>query len=348
MTITTTSTRRLRVITNSELSTYRRCPREHHYAYALGYRPVEDAEALRFGNMIHRGLELLWSGAHLSDAIAAACKGAADAYEAAKARVLLLGYVERWGAEHFGEVVSVEREFRAPLVNPETGAASRTFELGGKLDVLLRDRFVEHKTTSEDIGPGSVYWRRLQLDSQVSTYYAGARALGHEVRGCIYDVIRKPGLRPSAVPLTDADGVKIVHDASGARVRTKDGKKWRESSDTAQGYVLQTRPETPDEYGDRLAADVAANPDRYYQRGEVVRLQAEELEAQADAWQVARAMREAELAGFAPRNVDACARGRICSYFEVCAGAASLDDAARFQRLEHVHAELSADAPEAA
>jgi hypothetical protein len=336
----------LRVVTNSELKTFRRCQREHHISYGLGYRALEDAEALRFGNMFHTGREALWLRAGLEAAIAAAVAGAADEYEAAKVRVLLTGYEARWGGPP-EDFVDAEVEFRAPLINPETGAASRTFVLGGKIDGLMLRRFSELKTTSEDIGMGSVYWRRLTLDPQVSTYYAGAKALGHEVDSCLYDVVRKPALRPSAVPLVDDMGVKIVLDANGQRVRTKDGKKWRETSDTAQGYVLQTRPETPAEYEARLTEDVAANPDKYYQRGEVVRLEADEREAQQDAWQLTRSMREAELAGRYPRNPDSCMRyGRVCAYFDVCCGTAQLEDTSRFERVENVHQELSVEAAE--
>jgi hypothetical protein len=69
------------------------------------------------------------------------------------------------------------------LINPATGRASQTRQLGGKLDVLVRDQdsralIIEHKTSSEDLGPGSDYWRRLRMDPQISTYFVGARALG--------------------------------------------------------------------------------------------------------------------------------------------------------------------------
>lgn len=336
-------TTRLKVITNSELTCFRRCQREHRYAYGLGYRAVEDVESLRFGAAIHLGLEAWWLGKGVECAIERATEKTADAFEAAKLRVLLRGYDARWSSEHHA-VVGVEVEFRAPLVNPESGSVSRTYELGGKIDVLLARGFCEHKTTAQEIGVGSVYWRKLVLDPQVSTYYAGAKALGHEVDHCVYDVIRKPAQRPSQVPLLDDDGVKIVLDLAGARVRTKDGKKWRQTGDGELGYVLQTRPETAEEYEARLTEEVAANPDRYYQRGEVVRLEAEEREAQLDAWQLTRSMREAELAGRFPRNVDACERyGRVCSFFSVCSGTASLDDPGLFQRVDRVHQELSAE-----
>jgi len=336
-------TRHLRILTNSEMKTRRRCAREHHLSYELGYRPVEDAEALRVGTLVHLGLEHWWQADRgLEDILELVTFNAVDEYEAAKIRVMLRGYDARWqGAHDPADVVAVEREVYAPLVNPETGHASRTFELGMKLDVLLGSSFVEHKTTSEEIGVGSVYWKRLQMDTQISTYYAGAKSLGHEVTGCLYDVIRKPALRPSQVPIKDEDGCKIVLDSAGERVRTKDGKKWRQTGDTELGYVLQTRLETAEEYEQRLTEEVAGNPDKYYQRGTVVRLEHEEREAQLDAWQLAREIREAELADAHPRNPDACQRfGRMCGFFDVCSGTASLDDESRFLRVSNVHPEL--------
>lgn len=335
----------LRVVTNSELTTERRCSREHHFAFNLGIRPAgnEDKEALRFGSLIHYGLEAWWLGEGLDAALAAAIPHAIDAFEAARSRVLLQGYDARWEPTRGEyEVVGVEREFRAPLINPETGHASRTFVIGGKLDVLLRRSFIEHKTTGLDIAPGSVYWRKLTMNTQVSTYYAGAKSLGHEVESCIYDVIHKIALRPKGVPLVDEDGVKIVLDANGERVRVKTGKKWRETGDAEAGYVLQTRPETVEEYEARCFEEVAANPDKYYQRREIVRLAHEEREAQLDTWQQARAIREAELAETFPRNPDACERfGGLCSYFSVCSGEATLDDPALFEKVANVHPELS-------
>lgn len=335
---------RLKVVTNSELGVFRRCQREHHYAYRLGFRPLSDNDNLRFGSLWHQALEAWWRGEGLEVALEVGTHGAKDEYEAAKVRVLMRGYDARWGHERH-DVVGVEETFYAPILNPETGRASQLYVLGGKLDVRLRPRIVEHKTSSEDIGLGSIYWRKLVLNTQVSAYYQGARALGTDVQGCIYDVVRKPALRPSQVALVDEDGTKIVHDAQGERVRTKDGKKWRQTGDTDLGYVLQTRDETPDEYELRLAEEVAGNPDKYYQRGEVVRLEAEEREAQLDVWQLVHAMREAELADSHPRNADACQRyGSLCGYFDVCSGTAVLEDAARFERVANVHPELGEQA----
>jgi hypothetical protein len=334
----------LRTVTNSEITTRRRCAREHFYAYVMCMRPLEDVEALRFGTAWHLAMEAYWKGMDADSCFRIAAERLPDPFEQAKLRVLLAGYQARWGEELMNEVVAVEQEFRAPIVNPETGASSRLYQLGGKLDVLLTDRYVEHKTSSEDIGFGSVYWRLLTLNSQVSTYHAGARSLGHDVKACIYDVVKKPSKRPTQIPLVD-DGAKIVLDAEGTRVRTKDGKKWRETGDAEKGYVLQTRDETPDEYQARLAEDVAADPDKYFQRGEVVRLENEERESMLDIWNAVKSMHIDTLAGRHPRNSDACRRyNRLCPYMPVCTGEASLDDTTRFMQVDNRHQELTPDA----
>lgn len=353
----------LPVLTTSRQACASRCQREHHYSYRLGYRSARDADALRFGTLIHLGLEAWWlsAKAKASDedrlrAALDAMTGEVDLFEHAKAVALVIGYDARWGDDlALYEVLAVEVVFETPLVNPETGAPSRTWVLGGKLDLVLRELatgrvlIVDHKTMTGDIGPGSDALKRLRIDRQISTYYAGAASLGHLAEAWVHDVLGKPQQRPSAVPVLDDDGVKIVVDAQGQRVRTKDGKKWRESASTADGYVLKTRPETPDEYRNRIMAAIAEDPNGYFQRPVVVRLEAELEDAAFDAWQMAKQLKEAENAGRFPRNPDACVRyGSTCPFFGVCVGEASLDDPGLFRRIDTPNPELAPVAASAA
>ena len=344
----------LSLITTSELRTFRRCKREHHYSYRLGYREVNKAGPLRFGTAVHEALEIWWSPATMCDfeaTIAAIDKaGEIDDYERAKARAMMCAYHARWKDEPLA-VLGVEVEFESPLVNPATGAISKTFRVGGKIDALVRmpngDVYiVEHKTCGVECTFDSPYWKRLRLDPQISTYYVGGRALGHDIKGCLYDVLRKPPLRPSQIPILDAEGLKIVVDATGQRVRTKDGKKWRETADAKQGYLLQTRLETPQEFEARCIQAILEEPDRYLVRGEVYRLEEDELDAAEDMWATARELRESELSTRFPRNPDACERyGRFCSYYDVCSGSASLDDPSLFRRTKGKHEELMKETP---
>ena len=177
---------------------------------------------------------------------------------------------------------------------------------------------VEHKTTSSDITPGSSYWKRLTLDTQVSTY------LGAEERaeGMLYDVIRKPGIKPfKATPEAD-------------RKYTKAGTLYA---------AQRAEDETPEEYAERLRADISSDPNKYYARGIVVRLPHERIEAARDTWLVAGSIRESMRLDAWPRNPGACdAYGRTCDYWAVCAGETTIDDAARFRTAETAHEELPA------
>lgn len=322
------------LLTNSRLKSARACQRLHDIEYVQCFRLAEEPEVFRFGSLVHLGLKAWWEWApELATsrlaAAHAAVQLAAEPFELVRAEEMLRGYDARWVAEPY-EVLAVEVEFQTPLRNPETGASSRTWRLAGKLDAVVRDLrdgrvlLVEHKTSSEDIAPGSEYWRRLRMDGQVSVYYLGAEALGWKVDGCLYDVLGKPGIRP----------LKATPEES--RKYTKQGVLYANQRD---------KDETPGEFRARLVEDIASCPDGYYQRGEVVRLETEMADALHDVWQLGRQIREAELAKRSPRNPDACVRfGRTCPYFSVCTGEESLVDNPRFVR-STAHPELAGEAP---
>jgi len=271
-----------------------------------------------------------------------------DAFAQARARAIISVYHEVWGADRWKdfEVVAVEHEFSFPLMNPDTEGKSQSFVEAGKMDVLLRRRstgrltVLEHKTTSDDVGPESDYWLRLKMDGQVLKYDLGARSMGEEVQGVLYDVMGKPAHRPSQIPLLDADGVKIVMDANGERVRTKDGKKWRESADSAQGYVLKTRPETPDEFEARLIGVLREQRNDYFAQKEVPRLDSEIIAFMEDEWNLSQQILHYRSKKLWPRNPNACtAYNRTCEFFDLCTGRASVDGI-RYHKVPNVHNEL--------
>jgi hypothetical protein len=357
------SRRRLPILSNSEMRTFRRCIVEHDIAYRRKVRPRLRAEALRFGTLVHAGLEAWWSTVSRGAALEALRRSESDPFELVKAEALMIGYHARWEGEPLA-VLAVEAQFECDLVNPKTGKASKTFRLGGKLDAIAqRDDgvwIVEHKTTSEDVDAGSPYWQRLRLDSQVSTYYRGAQSLGYDVRGCIYDVIRKPSLKPyKATPIEDR---KYTAEKSRACAECKKknpapGPHVEDGVACVDGRVvtdpggrlyatMRDRDETPDEYRARLLEDIAEKPERYYVRGEVVRTAEDETAGAADAWMIAQSIREAERLGRYPRNVDACVRyGRTCDYFDACTGTASLADPLRYRVADRAHEELEVMKP---
>jgi hypothetical protein len=270
-----------------------------------------------------------------------------DPYMLARARAILAVYYEKWHDTWQNyEILSVENEFAFNLMNPETESPSRSFDAGGKMDVLARYkptgriRVIEHKTTQDEVASDSDYWDRLSMDTQVSKYYLAASAMNiGEVESVVYDVISKPGQRPSKIPLLDGDGVKIVVDKAGVRQRTKDGKKWRESADSAQGWELRTRAETPAEFEARLLVVMRENPADFFAHREVPRLDSELLTYMFDAWSTTQQILYFRKHNLWNRNPDACKQMGTCQMFNICTGRASVDGI-RYRKKPNVHAEL--------
>ena len=192
----------LPLLTVSRARSFRRCARHHLFSYEQGYRPIETSGPLAFGTLWHHAQEAWWGSRPEQnqlelalDAIRERSSGI-DPFELVKLEELMVAYDTRW-CDVIMQVERVECQFELELRNPQTGAASRTWRRGGKIDAIVSVNgvpwMVEHKTTSEDISPGSAYWQKLRLDAQVSTYLDGARALGFDVRGCIYDVVIAKG-----------------------------------------------------------------------------------------------------------------------------------------------------------
>lgn len=369
--------------TISRLRAYRACARYHHLSYNERFAAVDDDNATAaYGTSGHDLLELWWKMLGAGESAAAtlaACLALIDTsqriratlsvYQRASLTAVITGYHLRWWeASQVFEVLHVEVEFRAPLRSPQTGRPMRGWDQGGKIDVLVRDRrdsriyVIEHKFSGEDVSQGSSYWRRLRVDGQVSIYLDGARTLGYDVAGAIYDVIARPGQKPyKATPIearkfTRGKGCKLCGGAVGVQgsgQRTVGGVAVGPCPACDGGWMTGEAPrlyadqrdtdETPEAYRDRIAEAIAADPRAYYGRGDVVRFDEEAEDARVDVFETTQAIREAIRTGRHPRNTDACTRlyGRECPFLSVCAREATLDDPTRFRRRSSAHPELA-------
>lgn len=332
-------------LTNSRKTTAQTCLRKHFYAYELGIRREVDAVPLRMGSAIHVGLELCGKGKSTDDAILGALLGYDESQpEGVSAEGhagwlierevigrLLAGYFWRWSEADKGiQIFACEQEFNLPIVNPDSGRSSRTFTVAGKIDQIAKrgDRvFIrEHKTSGQDIAPDADYWKRLRIDSQVSTYWLAALELGHVVEGIEYDVIRKPGIRPKK--LTQAETAKFVNGGGiyyGEKfvieVTDKDPLALLIAGDQAEidnSGKLPTVRETPRMYGARLSADITDRPDYYFARRDIPRIQADLDEARYELWQMAKLLRECQKHDRWPRSTTACVGFGRCAYFDLC------------------------------
>jgi hypothetical protein len=241
---------------------------------------------------------------------------------------LLRGYFNYYRNDPLIEFIHVEVPFNLDLVNPDTNTASRTFQRAGKIDGIIkydgRGMILEGKTISEDINPQSDYWLRLRCDPQISQYVLAARDLGYDVQSCIYDVIRKPSIRPCHATAMDARKYK------------KDGTLYANQREV---------DETPGEFGCRLNIDILDRPEFYFARREIPRLEDDLKEFREEMWQIGQmliACRNKRL-WFRSVSKPTCSN---CEYADLCLNSIKVDPEKPPEGwviLENKHPELGGD-----
>ena len=225
------------IITASRMNSLIHCPRAHFWTYEVGLSRDEAAgRALRFGSAWHRAMEERSKGNGYDLALVAAIPEGIDLaiYDCATVAGLLAGYYDHYGQIEAINLVKMNAELKF-----DEEIAGTDFTMQGKIDGLGslldgRSVLLEHKTTGDSVAPDSDYWLRLRFNVQICQYLDAARKMGWDVGQIIYDVVRKPSIRPKHI-----------------------------------GKGASKRMETPDEYCDRLYKDSIARPAFYFARKEV-------------------------------------------------------------------------------
>ncbi len=346
------------LVTNSSMACFKSCRQKYYWSYEKGWRPDIEKAPLRIGSMVHEGLDMLAKGIPLDRVLDVIETMYAERIidhdalieyelniECATVLCLIEGYCQAWSNSQI-EIIETEASFDLSIINPN-GNAMTSFRQAGKRDRICklpdsRNALMETKTCSEDIGPGSEYRNVLAINQQISMYVNAAQAEGKQIDTTLYDCIRKPTIRPSAVALTDNDNKEIVLDENGERVLKKNGDP-RKTGDSTKGYALQVRSMTAEEWMDKLKADIEERPEFYYQRFEVARLQ-DDLEAfNVELWMIAKDIGDCRRLGRWYRNTSNCRIfNSLCPYYVLCAGERDTSNGAPvgFRQVETIHEEL--------
>ena len=309
-------------LTHSRLSSFRTCRRQHWMRYELGLTPKRDGFAMRAGSAFHLALDTLAKGGDVEAAMEQALE---DPYDLALVAAMVQGHAERYRSGPL-ETAASELSFDLPLRNPATGAASRVWRLAGVIDRIVRlddgrTALMECKTTSLDFSPGADYWLRLHMDQQISTYVLAARELGYPIDTVLYDVTRRPALRP----LMATPEEKRKYKANG------------------EMYANQRAvDESPEAFAARVAEEMRARPEHYFARIEIARLDQDLEDCAAELWQQQKVIRAAQRAGHWYRNPGACFSPWPCAYLSICRQR-DLEQVTPngFARLDSVHPELA-------
>lgn len=360
--------------TASRLKVLRQCMQLHYYRYILGIQ-TPSGPAAKFGTVAHSALEAwlkTWQAGKLDQRLPAMLTAVRDAdipeHDKCRLMALLTAYHYRWCDQPW-EIIAVETEFRYEIDG---------YTIGGKLDALIRNTetgetwVLEHKTTKRDASPGSSYWEVLSIDAQISIYVDGATMLGHEIAGCIYDVLKRPlHEQRLATPtadrkFTEGKGCKSCGGSAKAGATEKgrgytvvsmvtvehvpcadcDGTGWKKDKagkiEAPRLYANQRdTDETLDEFTDRMIDEIAAEPDSFLIRGVVVRLEDELPRMRTEIVDSIKYERMTSMFNLHIRNPEACAQfGTICHFFGPCSGRSDIDDEHLFPRGQ-AHPELA-------
>lgn len=253
----------------------------------------------------------------------------------ATVRAMLVGYDHKY-AEHADryKIHRVEEFVSTPLFNPATGAKSRTFINGGVIDVDLEDQsghgIMDHKTTSDAIdAPDDTYWQQLIVESQLDHYLLLKHILGEVSDYAIWDVMRKPGIRPRAITKVEQKELGESGKYFGAPF----------DPDTVREALASGR-ESLQLYEARLIMECTENSDRYFQRRRITRLKGQLLTYAEELWDNGQEFISARQTERRGRNSGACMNyGRACTYLPLCAGHDTVDSG-NWRAKPYVHAEL--------
>ncbi len=295
------------IVTYSMLDMFRNCRKKCWWRYEEGVTPIAKAWNLRFGTAVHQVLEV-W---HTNYNVAETCLAIDELYpqrlfdpeEKRDFHLLygmMKGYAQRYPAEEF-DVICLEKKFLVDIINPDTGAKSRTFCLSGKVDGVIKMKdtgeyyLLEHKTAATIDGG---YLEKLWTDFQLRLYVpAIEKELGITITGVLYNILGKTRIRQRQGE-TDTE-----YEARKAASKT--------------GKIKRKVAEDDFDFNERLE-EFYSKPEAFHREKIYIDRGAERL-LQAEVWELTQNILLARRTGIWYQNSTFCFHwNRACSYFPLC------------------------------
>jgi hypothetical protein len=325
------------ITTYSMWSLFRNCRKACEWRYIHELVPLEQDHNLAFGTVIHKCLEV-WHGTrnleavldHIDRTYPNRDQAADQKRDWHLAVAMMKGYASCYPTEEF-KVVSLETTFDGKIINPATGASSRTFVLAGRVDGIVRigdeHYLLEHKTASQ---VDADYLERLWTDFQIVLYSRYVeQALGVRIAGVLYNILVKARLQQGRGE-TEAE-----YEARRAALIAK--------SKTGKTSAKRKLPESDDTFQERLAAKYA-EPGMFHR--EMLYISRDRFETlQSELWELTQAFLDARRRGVFYQNTAFCFHyRRPCAYFPLCRSGGSPNVIDNIYRKVPPHEELRDEA----
>jgi hypothetical protein len=292
-------------------SLFRNCRKAVEWRYLDQLVPIQRDRNLHFGSLIHECLQTWHQRRDLAEVLALINRLCPNRLQDENQRrdwhlatAMIRAYAARYADEQF-EVIALEKAFEGPIVNPATGAASRSFVLAGKVDGLVRvggEHFIlENKTAAQVDGD---YLEKLWTDFQITIYaHYIEQTMGIPITGILYNVLVKAKLQQGKGE-TEED-----FQARRAELLAK--------SKTGKTTAKRKLPEPDDEYQQRLA-EKYADPAMFHR--ETLYLSRDRFDVlRAELWELTQAFLDARRRGIFYQNTAFCFNyQRPCAYFPLC------------------------------
>ncbi|MCX6624942.1 MAG: PD-(D/E)XK nuclease family protein [Acidobacteria bacterium] len=299
------------VSTYSMWSLFRNCRKAVELRYLQHLVPLERDRNLHFGSLIHECLQAWHERRDLAEVLALIDRLCPNRLQDENQRrdwhlatAMMSAYATRYAADDF-DIVALEKNFQGTIVNPPTGAASRSFVLAGKVDGVVRIHgeylILEHKTAAQ---LDADYLEKLWTDFQITIYaHYIERTMGIPITGILYNVLVKAKLQQSKGETEEE------FQARRAELLAK--------SKTGKSSAKQKQPESDDDFQQRLA-EKYADPAMFHR--EMLYLSRERFQIlRAELWELTQAFLDARRRGVFYQNTAFCFNyQRPCAYFAIC------------------------------
>ena len=300
------------ILTFSAAKKFQSCHKAYFNRYRQNLVPLEQNDTLFLGSLIHNCLELWHHPENDSSSINKLIYEAYPLRESEErqkrdwhlARAMMSGYMQHYIREDF-EVIDTELEFCVPIINPATDRQSKSFELMGKVDGLVRLNnqyfIMEHKTAALITGD---YIEKLPMDFQINLYaMAISQFKKKPIAGVIYNVIQKSKIKQ-----------KTGETEAEFEFRRQD---LIQKSKTGKTSAKRQLPESDESYQDRLES-VYSDAGMYAR--EILYLSKADIErTQIELWEITQEILGAQRRGLWSQNTDSCFRYYgPCMYFPLC------------------------------